>query len=117
MAYFRLFRRVHLAPGVTLNIAKTGPSLSFGVRGAHLTIAPERDPPHRADCAKVLQVPAETIEKEIRRTERMSFAEYSRKAGESLKPVLLEKIREAARKGDPGARAWLRSHNLLKDDA
>ncbi|HVC19023.1 MAG TPA: DUF4236 domain-containing protein [Vicinamibacterales bacterium] len=38
MGYVRLFRRVHLAPGVTLNLAKRGPSLSFGVRGAHVTV-------------------------------------------------------------------------------
>jgi hypothetical protein len=38
MAYVRLFRRVHLAPGVTLNLATRGPSLSFGVRGAHVTV-------------------------------------------------------------------------------
>lgn len=37
MGYFRLFRRVRLAPGVTLNLAKRGPSLSLGVRGAHVT--------------------------------------------------------------------------------
>jgi len=38
MAYVRLFRRVRIAPGITLNLAKRGPSLSFGVRGAHLTV-------------------------------------------------------------------------------
>ncbi|MHB2006831.1 MAG: DUF4236 domain-containing protein [Acidobacteriaceae bacterium] len=37
MGYLRIFRRVHVAPGVTINIAKTGPSLSCGVRGAHFT--------------------------------------------------------------------------------
>lgn len=37
MAYVRLFRRVRLAPGVTMNLSKSGPSLSFGVRGAHIT--------------------------------------------------------------------------------
>ncbi|HLI35225.1 MAG TPA: DUF4236 domain-containing protein [Terriglobia bacterium] len=39
MAYVRLFRRVRIAPGVSLNLAKHGPSLSLGVRGAHLTVA------------------------------------------------------------------------------
>jgi hypothetical protein len=39
MAYVRLFRRVHLAPGVTMNLGTRGPSLSFGVRGAHLTVS------------------------------------------------------------------------------
>lgn len=39
MGYLRLFRRVHLAPGLTLNVSKTGPSLSLGVRGAHVTLS------------------------------------------------------------------------------
>lgn len=34
---FRYFRRVKLLPGVTMNMSKSGPSLSFGVRGAHMT--------------------------------------------------------------------------------
>ncbi len=36
--YMRLFRRVRIAPGISLNLAKHGPSVSFGVRGAHLTV-------------------------------------------------------------------------------
>jgi hypothetical protein len=38
MGSIRLFRRLRLAPGVTLNLARRGPSLSFGVRGAHVTL-------------------------------------------------------------------------------
>jgi hypothetical protein len=34
----RFFRRVRLAPGVTMNLSRSGPSFSFGVRGAHLTV-------------------------------------------------------------------------------
>jgi len=37
---FRFWRRVGIAPGVTLNLSKTGGSLSFGVRGAHFTVGP-----------------------------------------------------------------------------
>ncbi len=33
----RFFHRVHLAPGLTLNLSRGFPSLSVGVRGAHLT--------------------------------------------------------------------------------
>jgi hypothetical protein len=33
-----MFRRVRLAPGISLNLSGSGPSLSFGVRGAHLTV-------------------------------------------------------------------------------
>jgi len=37
---FRFWRRVKILPGVTLNLSKTGGSLSFGVRGAKVTIGP-----------------------------------------------------------------------------
>jgi tetratricopeptide (TPR) repeat protein len=35
---FRFFRRFRVAPGITLNLSKSGPSLSFGPRGAKMTI-------------------------------------------------------------------------------
>jgi hypothetical protein len=35
---FRFFRRKKLFPGVTLNISKSGLSVSLGVRGAKLTL-------------------------------------------------------------------------------
>jgi len=38
MGYLRLFRRVRLAPGISLNLSGSGPSLSLGVRGAHVTL-------------------------------------------------------------------------------
>lgn len=34
---FRFFRRLKIAPGLTLNLTKRGGSLSFGPRGAKLT--------------------------------------------------------------------------------
>jgi len=37
---FRFFRRIKLAPGVTLNLSKSGGSLSFGPRGAKFTVGP-----------------------------------------------------------------------------
>lgn len=37
---FRFWRRVRLAPGVTLNLSKSTASLSFGPRGAKYTISP-----------------------------------------------------------------------------
>jgi tetratricopeptide (TPR) repeat protein len=37
---FRFWRRVQIIPGVTLNLSKSGPSLSFGPRGAKYTIGP-----------------------------------------------------------------------------
>ena len=38
MASFRLLRRKQLMPGVRLNVSKSGPSLSLGVRGVHVTL-------------------------------------------------------------------------------
>src|SRR5947199_10194405 len=34
----RFYRRVHLCPGLSLNVSRSGPSLTFGARGAHLTV-------------------------------------------------------------------------------
>ncbi len=34
----RFFRRIHIAPGVTLNLGNSGVSTSLGTRGAHLTL-------------------------------------------------------------------------------
>lgn len=39
IANLRIFRRVRVAPGLTMNLSKLGPSVSLGVRGGHL------DPP------------------------------------------------------------------------
>jgi len=36
----RFFRRVRIAPGLTLNLSKSGASLSAGVRGARYTVGP-----------------------------------------------------------------------------
>ena len=38
---FRFWRRIKIAPGVTLNLSKSGGSLSFGPRGAKFTIGPK----------------------------------------------------------------------------
>jgi hypothetical protein len=34
----RFYRRVHLFPGVSINVSRSGPSLTVGVRGAHVTV-------------------------------------------------------------------------------
>lgn len=34
---WRLFRRKNILPGLRVNVSKSGPSLSVGVRGAHVT--------------------------------------------------------------------------------
>ena len=35
---FRFYRRVRLAPGLSINLSRSGPSLTMGVRGAHVTV-------------------------------------------------------------------------------
>jgi hypothetical protein len=35
---FRFYRRIHLCPGLSVNLSRSGPSLSLGVRGAHVTV-------------------------------------------------------------------------------
>lgn len=37
---FRFWRRIRIAPGVTLNLSRSGGSLSFGPRGAKFTVGP-----------------------------------------------------------------------------
>lgn len=34
----RFYRRIRVAPGLTLNLSKRGASISAGVRGAHVTV-------------------------------------------------------------------------------
>ena|SRR3989442_14252402 len=35
---FRFYRRVRLFPGVSVNLSRSGPSLSVGIRGVHVTV-------------------------------------------------------------------------------
>lgn len=35
---FRFFRRLHICPGLSVNLSRSGPSFSVGVRGAHVTV-------------------------------------------------------------------------------
>ena len=37
---FRFFRRMKIAPGVSVNLSKSGASMSFGPRGAKVTVGP-----------------------------------------------------------------------------
>ena len=37
---FRLFRRIKIAPGITINLSKSGLSASAGMRGARVTLGP-----------------------------------------------------------------------------
>jgi len=40
MGNFRFYRRLRIFPGLSVNLSKSGPSLSVGMRGAHLTFGP-----------------------------------------------------------------------------
>jgi hypothetical protein len=37
MGNFRFYRRMRIFPGLSVNLSKSGPSLSLGMRGAHVT--------------------------------------------------------------------------------
>lgn len=37
MGSFRFYRRLKIFPGLSVNLSKSGPSLSVGMRGAHVT--------------------------------------------------------------------------------
>ena len=38
MGNFRFYRRVSIFPGLSVNVSKSGPSLTVGMRGAHVTL-------------------------------------------------------------------------------
>ncbi|HTQ24375.1 MAG TPA: DUF4236 domain-containing protein [Candidatus Binataceae bacterium] len=41
MGNFRFYRRLRIFPGLSVNLSKSGPSLTVGMRGAHLTMGPK----------------------------------------------------------------------------
>ncbi len=48
---FRFFRRMKIAPGISLNLSRSGPSLSLGPRGAKLTALGYEDSGQKAKAA------------------------------------------------------------------
>ena len=38
MGNFRFYRRMRIFPGLSVNLSKSGPSLTVGMRGAHVTV-------------------------------------------------------------------------------
>ena len=38
MGNFRFYRRVRILPGLSVNLSRSGPSFTVGVRGAHVTV-------------------------------------------------------------------------------
>lgn len=38
MGNFRFYRRMSIFPGLSINLSKSGPSVTVGMRGAHVTV-------------------------------------------------------------------------------
>jgi tetratricopeptide (TPR) repeat protein len=72
---FRFFRRMKLAPGVSLNLSKSGASLSFGPRGAKVTVGPR-------GVRKTIGIPGTGMYW----TERSGYGGRRRKSGKKAAP-------------------------------
>ena len=72
---FRLFRRIKIAPGITLNLSKSGLSASAGVRGARVTLGPR-------GVRRTVGIPGTGISY----TENSSLSGSSRKRRSSSRP-------------------------------
>jgi len=73
---FRLFRRIKIAPGITLNLSKSGLSASAGVRGARVTLGPR-------GVRRTVGIPGTGISY----TENSSLSGSSRKRRSSTRPT------------------------------
>jgi len=73
---FRLFRRIKIAPGITLNLSKSGLSASAGVRGARVTLGPR-------GVRRTVGIPGTGIYY----TENSSLSGSSRKRRSSTRPT------------------------------
>ena len=73
---FRLFRRIKIAPGITLNLSKSGLSASAGVRGARVTLGPR-------GVRRTVGIPGTGISY----TEISSLSDSSRKRRSSTRPT------------------------------
>ena len=72
----RLFRRIKIAPGITLNLSKSGLSASAGVRGARVTLVPR-------GVRRTVGIPGTGISY----TENSSLSGSSRKRRSSTRPT------------------------------
>ena len=72
----RLFRRIKIAPGITLNLSKSGLSASAGVRGARVTLGPR-------GVRRTVGIPGTGISY----TENSSLSGSSRKRRSSTRPT------------------------------
>ena len=72
----RLFRRIKIAPGISINLSKSGLSASAGVRGAHVTLGPR-------GVRRTVGIPGTGIYY----TENSSLSGSSRKRRSSTRPT------------------------------
>src|SRR5208337_642492 len=68
MGNFRFYRRVSIFPGLSVNVSKSGPSLTVGMRGAHVARRSASQAP-----ASTTRRTADTIRGRIRRTSSSRF--------------------------------------------
>ena len=72
----RLFRRIKIAPGISINLSKSGISASAGVRGARVTLGPR-------GVRRTVGIPGTGISY----TENSSLSGSSRKRRSSTRPT------------------------------
>jgi len=54
MGNFRFYKRMSIFPGLSVNLSKSGPSVTVGMRGAHVTMAARA-------CGKTVGIPGTGI--------------------------------------------------------
>jgi hypothetical protein len=74
MGSFRFFKRVKVLPGLKMNLSKSGPSFSVGVRGAHVTLG-------RRGVRRTVGIPGTGIFYTSRRGHHTGVHSASRTAG------------------------------------
>ena len=72
----RLFRRIKIAPGISINLSKSGLSASAGVRGARVTLGPR-------GVRRTVGIPGTGVSY----TENSSLSGSSRKRRSSTRPT------------------------------
>jgi tetratricopeptide (TPR) repeat protein len=83
---FRFWRRVKIAPGISLNLSKSGGSLSLGPRGAKFTIGP-RGPRATAGIPGTGLFYTTTFPNKRRRRKRKSYGQANHPAASSSSTV------------------------------
>ena len=91
--HLRLWRRIRVGPGVSLNLSKSGPSVSVGPRGAKTTIG-------RRGIRRTIGIPGTGIYA----TDQESWAKMKGGATEPIQPAPPPEL-EARQGVEPGAPA------------